>query len=315
MTLDWARPIPVYLRKWRYPRVRCDLSIDLGENMPTGVHERAALLALLSSGSSSWNAITKKVIAAGSAQAVADLDGLSQMGLFDAESQWDQEIEKWSHQINAWEVDGLALTTITGDDFPSRLLDVKQPPPLLFSRGGFDSSDADGISIIGSRKASADGLKAARSYARELSAAGVVIISGLAAGVDTQAHQGVLEVNGRTVAVVGTGLNKFYPAENQDLQTRIGDTGLLLSQFLPDAPPTKISFPLRNALMSAWGQATLVIEAGEQSGARLQARLAVEQGRKLLLHDRLVGEVWAQTYLQQGVAQLVANAADVLTLL
>lgn len=116
----------------------------------------------------------------------------------------------------------------------------------------------------------------------------ITVITGLAAGIDTAAHVAALEAGGRTVAVIGTGLNRYYPTENRHLQDRMATEGLLLSQFWPDAPPTKHPFPMRNTVMSGYGAATIVVEAGKHSGARIQARRAVAHGRPVILTDLVV---------------------------
>jgi DNA processing protein len=139
----------------------------------------------------------------------------------------------------------------------------------------------------------------------------VTVVSGLAEGIDTAAHRAALDHGGRTVAVIGTGLRNVYPASNRPLQDRIGREHLVLSQFWPDASPTKTSFPMRNAVMSGYAAATVVIEAGWKSGARMQARLALEHGRPVFLHESLLGHDWAQDYERRG-AVVVSSADDVL---
>ena len=142
--------------------------------------------------------------------------------------------------------------------------------------------------MVGSRKASPEGLAFARATASAVVAQGLTVVSGLAAGIDTAAHQIALEYAGRTVAVIGTGVERAYPAGNAALQERIAADGLVVSQFWPDEAPTKQSFPLRNAVMSAYGLATVVVEAGQTSGARIPARLAVEHGRPVILTRAVV---------------------------
>jgi len=123
----------------------------------------------------------------------------------------------------------------------------------------------------------------------------VTVIAGLAAGIDTAAHRAALDARGRTVAVIGTGINKQYPAANRELHREIAARGLLLSQFWPDAPPQKHTFIMRNATMSGYGMATVVVEAGEHSGTRSQARMAVEHGRPVILTDMVVaGTSWGK---------------------
>jgi DNA processing protein len=138
----------------------------------------------------------------------------------------------------------------------------------------------------------------AADIARALVARKMTVVSGLARGIDTAAHRAALDAGGRTVAVIGTGIGRAYPAENHALQDEIASRGLVLSQFWPDASPDKRSFPMRNATMSGYGLATVVVEAGEKSGARIQARVAVEHGRQVILTDRVVARnTWARELL------------------
>jgi DNA processing protein len=150
--------------------------------------------------------------------------------------------------------------------------------------------------------------------ARELVSRHITVVSGLAHGIDTAAHRATLAAGGRTVAVIGTGINKVYPAENRDLQEEIASRGLVLSQFLPDTPPQKHHFPMRNATMSGYGLATVVVEAGEHSGARGQARIAVEHGRPVILTDAVVRDnEWAQALLGRPGVHVAASLAGVLS--
>ncbi|WP_196449157.1 DNA-processing protein DprA [Planomonospora sp. ID82291] len=143
----------------------------------------------------------------------------------------------------------------------------------MFSRGAL-LEDRRAIAVVGTRQASEQGLRIASAVARELALNKVTVVSGLARGIDIAVHRAALEAGGRTVAVIGTGINRFYPSENRALQQRIAQEGAVVSQFWPDAPPSKQSFPMRNAVMSGYAAATVVVEAPWKSGARIQARLA-----------------------------------------
>jgi DNA processing protein len=224
---------------------------------------------------------------------------------------WALAVERAEADLLNWSDAGLTVVTVLDDDYPARLSDVKQMPPFFFHRGHFDPYDASGVAVIGSRRASADSLRVAQELARDLTAAGTVVVSGLAGGVDTAAHKGALESGGRTVAVIGTGITKYYPAENRQLQQRISKEGLVLSQFWPDAPPSKISFPLRNEFMAGWCWASCVIQADEKSGARLQARVAIAQGRRLFFYRTMESEIWAVKYVAEGKARFIDSAADI----
>ncbi|WP_197747052.1 DNA-processing protein DprA [Mycobacterium conspicuum] len=219
-------------------------------------------------------------------------------------------LEEAEADLEKWEHDGLHFMSVLDNDFPRRLLDIVETPPFLFSQGRVDQDDP-GMSVVGSRKASERGLDMASKIARFLVKQGLTVISGLAAGIDTAAHTAALSEGGRTVAFIGTGCNLSYPAKNRQLQAAIADFGLVLSQFWPDAPPQKHSFPMRNALMSGYGMATIVVEAGETSGARTQARMAVEHGRPVILTDMVVERnEWAQKLVQLPGVHVVAGLRE-----
>lgn len=162
-------------------------------------------------------------------------------------------------------------------------------------QGFLDPADQFGVAVVGSRHASARGLHLTREIATTLTKHDITVFSGLAAGIDTAAHRAVVDAGGRTVSVVGTGLRHCYPAENAGLLQEIGRTGAVLSQFWPDAGPAKHHFPMRNAVMSGCSVATVVVEAGEHSGTRIQARLALEHGRHVFLLPEVVsGTSWGR---------------------
>jgi DNA processing protein len=195
-------------------------------------------------------------------------------------------------------------------EFPQRLLDIIETPPFLFAQGRVDLDDP-GMSVVGSRKASPRGIEMATGIAKYLVRHGLTVISGLAMGIDTAAHTAALGDGGRTVAFIATGCNLHYPAKNRALQDAIADHGLVLSQFWPDAPPQKHNFLMRNALMSGYGLATIVVEAGETSGARAQARMAVEHGRPVILTDIVVERnEWARALMQRPGVHMVSGLQD-----
>jgi len=140
------------------------------------------------------------------------------------------------------------------------------------------------------------------------------VASGLAAGIDSAAHRAALDRGGRTVAVIGTGLRRSYPAQNADLQRRIATECAVISQFWPDAPPTKRSFPMRNAVMSGFALATVVVEASHTSGARMQARLALEHGRPVFLLESLLEHEWAREYAERPGTHVVRAPEEITTL-
>jgi DNA processing protein len=260
--------------------------------------ERVALVALLQTRPEgmSWPEITTEVLESGSAlklwHRLVPAALLSAPGQPDALESAAQDIDRWAKQGNA-------LVTILDGNYPAPLRGIHQAPPVLFARGALIADDT-AVSVVGSRQASDRGLAIAGDIARDLVSRGITVVAGLALGIDTAAHKAALAAGGRTVAIIGTGINRTYPAQNKDLHAEIAARGLLLSQFWPDAPPQKHTFLMRNATMSGYGLATVVVEAGEQSGARAQARMAVEHGRPIILTE-MVRErnEWAQALVDR----------------
>jgi len=217
------------------------------------------------------------------------------------------EMRKWAHgQIESATSQGISITTVLDDDYPLNLRTIFNLPPFLFYRGKLSAEqDARSVAVVGTRKASTEGLKLANRMARMLAERGITVLSGLARGIDTQAHVATLEGGGRTVAVLGSGLNQVYPPENKTLAERIAETGAVVSQFWPDARPATYSFPRRNVTMSGMGQGTVVVEASSTSGAKMQARLALQHGKKAFLLRRLVTQQrWAKDYLDRGAVEV-----------
>jgi DNA processing protein len=270
--------------------------------------EHAAVVALLRAQPDglSWPEIAAELLETGSAADVWDRHAPAP-----ALISLPNEItpDSVAEDLRSWQARGYRLLSILDDDYPSRLRGVQQAPPVIFTRG-YVIADDPAVSVVGSREASAGGRAMAADVARALTARHMTVIAGLARGIDTTAHRAALDAGGRTVAVIGTGIGRVYPAENRGLQEEIADRGLVLSQFWPDAPPQKHTFLMRNATMSGYGLATVVIEAGETSGARAQARMAVEHGRQVILADQVVARnEWARQLVgRPGVH--TANGAD-----
>jgi DNA processing protein len=275
------------------------------------LREQAALVALLQARPTgvSWAEITADVLEAGSALEV--WHRLVPAALVDVPGEPDA-LEAAAQEIIRWTGRDVALATILDENYPVRLRAIHQAPPVLFARGTLIPDDL-AVSVVGSRKASDQGLAMAGGVARELVARDVSVIAGLALGIDTAAHRAALAAGGRTVAVIGTGINRVYPAENRKLQEEIAARGLLLSQFWPDAPPQKHTFLIRNATMSGYGLATVVVEAGEHSGARVQARIAVEHGRPVILTGLVVERnAWARALVPRPGVHVADSLASVL---
>ncbi|MBO3084103.1 DNA-processing protein DprA [Cellulomonas fengjieae] len=278
--------------------------------LSTAREEHAALVALLNErpNGARWPAITADVLEAGSALAVwhssTQATLIEEPGVEDPLAVARRELERWS-------AEGHRIVTVLDDEYPERLRGIHQAPPVLFARGEL-RRDERAVSVVGSRAASERGIAIATAVARSLVSLDISVVAGLALGIDTAAHRAALESHGRTVAVIGTGINKVYPAANRDLHEEISRRGLLLSQFWPDAPPQKHTFLMRNATMSGFGLATVVVEAGEQSGARAQARMAVEHGRPVILTDLVVERnEWARALRGRPGVTVAAGIADV----
>jgi DNA processing protein len=197
-------------------------------------------------------------------------------------------------QLTAWEADGIKLVSVLDPEYPVNLKSVDDRPPVLFIAGELKAVDARSVAVIGSREASDAGVTVAQAIAGHLVEQDFTVISGLAAGIDTAAHAAALSKGGRTVAVIGTGLRRAYPPQNAELQRRIAADCAVVSQFWPDDPPSRRTFPMRNAVMSGLTLATVIVEASATSGSRVQARFALGQGRPVLLRDALLEQAWAR---------------------
>ena len=271
--------------------------------------ERAALLTLLrqGKGGSGWSQTAAEVSYEGSA--VALLERSNEDALF-TDPAVLASVEEASRDIQRWHDVGLKFVTVLDGDYPARLRDINQTPPFLFFTGDLRPDD-QGMSVVGSRSVSPWGRKFAEDAADLLVTRGLTVISGLAAGVDAAAHRSALDAGGRTVAFLGTGINRSYPAENAALQEEIAQNGLLLSQFYPDAPPSKQSFPIRNAAMSGYGLASIVVEANEHSGTRIQTRVAGEHGRPVILTARVVdATTWGKAIQSSPNVYVVQSSSD-----
>jgi DNA processing protein len=207
---------------------------------------------------------------------------------------------------------GADLVTVLDLAYPRTLRLIFNLPPFLYVRGRLLERDLRSVAVVGTREPTEDGLERAARMARLLVDAGVTVVSGLARGIDTAAHEATLDQGGRTIAVVGTGITRCYPKENTELAERVAAVGAVVSQFWPSAPPATWSFPRRNATMSGIAQGTVVIEASATSGAKMQARLALQHGKKVFLLRSLVDRYpWAASYAEQRNARIVDEVEDV----
>lgn len=216
-------------------------------------------------------------------------------------------------ELGGAEAAGARLITVLDDDYPSNLRLIPNLPPFLFVRGELLPSDARSVAVVGTRKPTEAGERRARRMAEALVGKGVTVTSGLAQGIDTAAHTASLDAGGRTIAVLGTGIAKCYPAANKELAERIATGGgALVSQFWPTSGPAKWTFPRRNVVTSGISQGTVVIEASSTSGAKMQARLALEHRKRVFLIRSLVtDQPWAKKYLERGAIE-VGGVDDVI---
>jgi DNA processing protein len=206
------------------------------------------------------------------------------------------------------------IFTLVDDDYPAQLRDLHASPPILFSHGDTDLLHMPQLAIVGTRNPSADGKDNAFQFAKYLATHGLIITSGLAQGVDGAAHRGALAAEGGTIAVMGTGLDRVYPAAHRQLAHEIVDAGgLLLTEFVPGTPVLRENFPRRNALISGLSLGTLVVEAARNSGSLITARLAGEQGREVFAIPGSIHNPQARgchQLIRQG-AKLVETAEDI----
>lgn len=231
-----------------------------------------------------------------------------------------EQIADWENQIDLVEEQrriadhGISLLTMDDDDYPAALREIYDPPFLLYVRGRIEKRDAAAVGVVGSRRTTHYGKEQAKKLSFQLARAGFCIVSGLARGIDTAAHEAALAAGGRTIAVLGSGIGNIYPPENQALADRIAENGAVLSEFPVLYVPDKQSFPLRNRIVAGISQGLLVVEAPARSGSLITANQALEQGRTVFAVpgpiDRPTSE-GCNRLIQSG-ATLVCSAGDVI---
>jgi DNA processing protein len=279
------------------------------------LEETAAVIALLRRGRRYWHEIAELVEEEGSALSALrrELDEEREGELFPNETHAPgPDLAQIADEIREWLDEGMKIVTVLDETYPGNLRTIHNLPPLLFFRGELLPEDERSIAIVGTRKPSEHGRELAAQIAADLSQRDFVVVSGLAQGIDTAAHTATLEAGGRTVAVIGTGLRHSYPARNKELQAHLARESAVISQFWPDQPPTKRTFPMRNAVMSGFALATVVVEAKGTSGARMQARLALEHGRPVFLPESLVEQnKWAQEYAERPGTTVISSPSEI----
>ena len=208
---------------------------------------------------------------------------------------------------------GVRIVTLNDPDYPALLLQIPDPPPLLYLKGSLQK-EAGCVAVVGSRNATSYGLQTARQLGAELAGLGITVVSGMARGIDTAAHRGALEAKGRTVAVLGSGLARVYPASNLELSERIACQGAVISEFAMSTDPEPHHFPMRNRIISGLCLGTVVVEASRKSGSLITARLAADQNREVFAVPgsiRSFKSTGTHTLIKQG-AKLIENTADIL---
>jgi DNA processing protein len=204
---------------------------------------------------------------------------------------------------------GITPVTFLDADYPENLRHVPDPPPVLFTRGELTPADAQAVALVGTRRATPYGHAVAERLATALARRGVTVVSGLAKGIDTVAHQAAVRAGGRTIAVLGNGLDQVYPAQNASLARAIvAGAGALVSEFAPGIPPDALNFPRRNRIISGLARLTVIVEAGERSGALITADFALEQGRDVLA---VPGAIFSPT--SAGANRLIKQGAPPVT--
>jgi len=266
----------------------------LGFNLVRGIGavRLKALIHHFGGVAAAWNGSTEQLRAAGLGEKVIARLAAAREGV-DLDQLWQRA-----------EASGVRLLTSTDDEYPSRLKSIEQPPPVLFVRGDWLPEDSLAVAIVGTRRITPYGQQVTRQLSGYLAAHGVTIISGLARGVDEVAHAAALDAGGRTAAVLGSGVDRIYPPENRGLADQILHNGALLSDYPLGTAPESSNFPPRNRIISGLSIVTIVVEAGETSGALITAEFAAEQGRDVFA---VPGSILAPQ--SRGTNRLIQNGA------
>lgn len=249
---------------------------------------------------------------AASPKALATVEGVGEKTIraikgFPAEAAAIEELKKTEDL-------GVSILTFRDQGYPKNLLQIYDPPPLLYVRGRLDAGDSPMVAMVGSRKGSPYGRAVTKKISKELAAGGVTVVSGMARGIDTCAHFGALEAGGKTIAVSGCGIDIIYPPENEKLFFDIIEHGAVISEFPLSTPPEGKNFPKRNRIISGLALGVVIVEATADSGSLITASYALEQGREVFAVPGNIGMTTSQgtnALIKQG-AKLVEGAQDIL---
>ena len=228
-------------------------------------------------------------------------------------ARWEEHVDL-AAELKRVEEFGAKVFTQQSPEYPRLLREIHNPPIVLYVWGDLTHRDEHAIGVVGSRQASHYGGECAKKLSYQLAYAGMTVVSGLARGIDTAAHQGALAAKGRTVAVLGSGLNKLYPAENKPLAEKIAESGAVISEFSMDVKADTQTFPMRNRIVSGMSFGLLVVEAGLNSGALITSSQAIDQGRSVYAVPGPIdrpSSMGSNRLIQQG-AKLVMSASDIL---
>jgi DNA processing protein len=297
---------------------------DLGSLLTMDRDELAAWLRLIETPQVGRESARKLLAAFGSPHAVLSATTAARQHVVPAETAkaFDETSETLLALIDTtadWLAAGTEevprqVLTLGDPGYPNALLETADPPLLLYLQGNSALLSAPSLAVVGSRNPTPQGKENARSFSAHLSQAGLTIVSGMAMGIDGAAHEGGLTGSGRTVAVVGTGLDRVYPRRHLELAHRIANQGLIISEYSLGMPPLPGNFPLRNRIISGLTRGTLVVEAALQSGSLITARLASEAGRDVFAIPGSIHSPQSRgchALIKQG-AKLVDSAQDVL---
>jgi DNA processing protein len=245
----------------------------------------------------------------------ADLRDVQGIGkeVADAVVNWEKHVDL-AAELQRIADFGAKVISQDSPEYPAMLREISSPPIVLYTWGDILPCDVHSIGVVGSRKASHYGLECAKKLGYQLAYAGLTVVSGLARGIDTAAHQGALAAQGRTIAVLGSGFLKLYPTENKLLAEKIAGSGAVITEFSMEVAADTQTFPMRNRIVAGWGSGVLIVEAGFGSGALITATQAIDQGRNVYAVPGQIDRPSAagsNRLIQQG-AKLVTCAADIL---
>jgi len=224
-----------------------------------------------------------------------------------------KEWDKVTKELEFLFKNNIHIITYQDDPYPEKLLYIYDRPSFLYVSGKLDKEDVN-IAVVGSRQCSSYGQYTTEKISRELAYKGITVVSGMARGIDSAAHRGTLAAHGRTIAVLGSGIDVIYPPENKKLYSEIIENGAVISEYPPGTPPRSSNFPARNRIISGMSYGVVIVEAGEKSGSLITARLALEQGREVFSVPGSIdslGSRGTNKLIKQG-AKLVENTDDIL---